>query len=68
MVKKFFKFSQIFWANVVKSLIHFLRKLNKQTVVKVNDKNIMLSYYETNDNKQILNITLIDDKLTNDNK
>ena len=52
----------------IKSLIHFLRKLNKQTVVKVNNKDIMLSYYETNDNKQILNITLINDKLTNNNK
>ena len=52
----------------IKSLIYFLRKLNKQTVVKVNDKDIMLSYYETNDNKKVLNITLINDKLTNDNK
>ena len=40
----------------IKSLIKFLKHLNKNTVVKVNNEDIVLSYYETSDNKQILNI------------
>ena len=49
----------------IKSLIKFLKHLNKNTVVKVNNEDIVLSYYETSDNKQILNIKFIDlDKLT----
>ena len=49
----------------IKTLIKFLKHLNKNTVVKVNNNDIVLSYYETSDNKQILNIKLADlDKLT----
>ncbi len=49
----------------IKSLIKFLKHLNKNTVVKVNNEDIVLSYYETSDNKQILNIKFVDlDKLT----
>lgn len=49
----------------IKSLIKFLKHLNKNTVVKVNNSDIVLSYYETSDNKQILNIKFVDlDKLT----
>ena len=49
----------------VKSLIKFLKHLNKHTVVKVNNEDIVLSYYETSDNKKILNIKFVDlDKLT----
>ena len=49
----------------IKSLIKFLKHLNKNTVVKVNNNDIVLSYYETSDNKQILNIKFVDlDKLT----
>ena len=49
----------------IKSLIKFLKHLNKNTVVKVNSSDIVLSYYETSDNKQILNIKFVDlDKLT----
>ena len=48
----------------IKSLIKFLKHLNKNTVVKVNNEDIVLSYYETSDNKQILNIKFVDlDKL-----
>ena len=49
----------------IKSLIKFLKHLNKNTVVKVNNEDIVLSYYETSDNKKILNIKFVDlDKLT----
>ena len=49
----------------IKSLIKFLKHLNKNTVVKVNNEDIVLSYYETSDNKQILNIKFVDlDRLT----
>lgn len=49
----------------IKTLIKFLKHLNKNTVVKVNNSDIVLSYYETSDNKQILNIKFVDlDKLT----
>ena len=49
----------------IKTLIKFLKHLNKNTVVKVNNEDIVLSYYETSDNKQILNIKFVDlDKLT----
>ena len=49
----------------IKSLIKFLKHLNKNTVVKVNNEDIVLSYYETSDNKKILNIKFIDlDRLT----
>ena len=49
----------------IKTLIKFLKNLNKNTVVKVNNEDIVLSYYETSDNKQILNIKFVDiDKLT----
>ena len=49
----------------IKTLIKFLKHLNKNTVVKVNNNDIVLSYYETSDNKQILNIKFADlDKLT----
>ena len=49
----------------IKTLIKFLKHLNKNTVVKVNNNDIILSYYETSDNKQILNIKFVDlDKLT----
>ena len=49
----------------IKSLIKFLKHLNKNTVVKVNNSDIVLSYYETSDNKKILNIKFVDlDKLT----
>ena len=49
----------------IKSLIKFLKHLNKNTVVKVNNEDIVLSYYETSYNKQILNIKFVDlDKLT----
>lgn len=49
----------------IKSLIKFLKHLNKNTVVKVNNNDIVLSYYETSDNKKILNIKFVDlDKLT----
>lgn len=49
----------------IKSLIKFLKHLNKNTVVKVNNEDIVLSYYETSDNKQVLNIKFVDlDKLT----
>lgn len=49
----------------IKTLIKFLKHLNKNTVVKVNNEDIMLSYYETSDNKKILNIKFADlDKLT----
>ena len=49
----------------IKSLIKFLKHLNKNTIVKVNNEDIVLSYYETSDNKQILNIKFVDlDKLT----
>lgn len=44
----------------IKSLIKFLKHLNKNTVVKVNNEDIVLSYYETSDNKQILNIKFVD--------
>ena len=48
----------------IKTLIKFLKHLNKNTVVKVNNEDIVLSYYETSDNKQILNIKFVDlDKL-----
>ena len=48
----------------IKSLIKFLKHLNKNTVVKVNNEDIVLSYYETSDNKKILNIKFVDlDKL-----
>ena len=48
----------------IKSLIKFLKHLNKNTVVKVNNQDIVLSYYETSDNKKILNIKFVDlDKL-----
>lgn len=49
----------------IKTLIKFLKHLNKNTVVKVNNEDIVLSYYETSDNKKILNIKFVDlDKLT----
>ena len=49
----------------IQTLIKFLKQLNKNTVVKVNNNDIVLSYYETSDNKQILNIKFVDlDKLT----
>lgn len=49
----------------IKTLIKFLKHLNKNTVVKVNNEDIVLSYYETSDNKQILNIKFVDlDRLT----
>ena len=49
----------------IKTLIKFLKHLNKNTVVKVKNEDIVLSYYETSDNKQILNIKFVDlDKLT----
>ena len=49
----------------IKSLIKFLKHLNKNTVVKVNNEDIVLSYYETSDNKKILNIKFVDlDRLT----
>lgn len=49
----------------IKTLIKFLKHLNKNTVVKVNNEDIVLSYYETSDNKQILNIKFVDlDNLT----
>lgn len=44
----------------IKTLIKFLKHLNKNTVVKVNNEDIVLSYYETSDNKQILNIKFVD--------
>ena len=48
----------------IKSLIKFLKHLNKNTVVKVNNEDMVLSYYETSDNKKILNIKFVDlDKL-----
>ena len=50
----------------IKTLIKFLKHLNKNTIVKVNNNDIILSYYEASDNKQILNIKFADlDKLTN---
>ena len=53
----------------IKSLIKFLKHLNKNTVVKVNNEDIVLSYYETSDNKQILNIKFVDlDRLTTNGK
>ena len=49
----------------IKTLIKFLKHLNKNTVVKVNNEDIVLSYYETSDNKKILNIKFVDlDRLT----
>ena len=49
----------------IKSLIKFLKHLNKNTIVKVNNEDIVLSYYETSDNKKILNIKFVDlDRLT----
>ena len=53
----------------IKSLIKFLKHLNKNTVVKVNNEDIVLSYYETSDNKKILNIKFVDlDRLTTNGK
>lgn len=49
----------------IKILIKFLKHLNKNTIVRVNNEDIVLSYYETSDNKKILNIKFVDlDRLT----